>query len=593
MLVNCPCFVINGIRSLSERRAAWLSGALLALMTFAAYAPALRGGFLWDDDRYVSENPLMTVPGGLRRIWSVKQTDQYYPLVYSTFWAERRLWGLDPIGYHVANVMLHILNALLVWLLLRRLGLENAWLAAAIFALHPVHVESVAWISERKNVLSGLFYLLALVSYLNFEETEDRRFYFGAFVLFVLALLSKTVTCTLPAVILLLAWMRGRRVGVRDVARLVPFFVVGAGAGMLTRWVEHASVVGHDWDLSIWQRSMLAGRAAWFYAGKLAWPSRLSFSYERWILDPRDFLQWSWDALWLGGMLLLWLGRKKMGRGPLAGALFFLLTLSPALGFVNVYPQRYSFVADHFQYLGSLGLIAVFAVGASRLAPAAALAALLPVLGFLTWRQAHIYKNLDTLWRDTAAKNPRSVIAHTNLGWDLYIHGRTDDAIAQYRAALEIEPSMPETNMDLGLAYAKNGRDIDAMTQYLKALKYNPQYVATYLYIGDLLLSRGRNREAAAAYASVLWLNPNLPAATYSNAGYALAALGDYPQAIRHLREAIRIDPSFVEAHVRLGDAFAVVGRKAEALAEYRTALKLDPASAEAKAHAAFVLKNS
>jgi hypothetical protein len=338
----------------------WLPAVLLALMTLAAYWPSMRGGFIWDDDRYAA-NPVLEQPGGLTKIWTLQPAaTQYYkefPLVYTTFWLERHAWGLEPLGYHVVNLVLHIANALLVWLLLKRLHVAGAWMAAVIFALHPVQVESVAWISERKNVLSGLFFLLALGGYLRFEDGRARGWYVGALGLFLAALLSKPVTCTLPVILLVLRWQRGLRITRRDVANLLPFFALSVGIGVFTLVVERSSPNPATY-LSVAQRILVAGRALWFYPAELVWPVNLAFSYPRWSVDAQSLAQWSWVVAGLGAGAWVWHTRHRLGRMFVGGLMFYVITISPVIGLVGVYTFRYAFVADHYQYLASIGLIA-------------------------------------------------------------------------------------------------------------------------------------------------------------------------------------------------------------------------------------------
>ncbi len=252
--------------------------ALIAIATIVACAPAVRGGFLWDDDAHVTKPELRSVHG-LYRIWcDVGATQQYYPLVHSAFWVQHKLWGDSPPGYHAVNVALHAGAAVLVLLIVRRLLAERgvawaeagAFLTAAVFALHPVHVESVAWITELKNTLSAVFYLAALLTYLRFDRTRRPGLYWLAAALFVLGLLSKTVTATLPAALLVIFWwQRGQLAWKRDVAPLLPWFVLGAVSGLFTAWVEHNLIgaKGQAFELSAVQRLMLAWRAAAVGAG--------------------------------------------------------------------------------------------------------------------------------------------------------------------------------------------------------------------------------------------------------------------------------------------------------------------------------------
>ncbi len=453
---------------------------LLVAMAAVAYLPATRGGFIWDDDRYVSENPSLTHPAGLRAIWlRPGATDQYYPLVFTTFWIEHRLWGTNPAGYHWVNVVLHGLNAGLLWILLRRLRLPCPWLVAAVFALHPVHVESVAWISERKNVLSGFFYLVAFLAYLRFTAlgTDDEAaaaaapataaggsglgWYAIAFTAFVAALLSKTVTCSLPAVLVLVTWWHRGWPTRREWAALAPMFVVGLALALHTAQMEkqHVGASGPDWAFSSVERCLIAGRALWFYAAKLVWPHPLIFIYERWRIDAGDVSQYLYPLAWAGLIAAVaWPAvrrpRDRAARGPLVAVLVFSGTLVPALGFFNVYPMLFSFVADHFQYLASIPLICLgtAAVDAGvrwlakrassdgRAAGAIVGAVLLVVLGGLTWRQGHAYAGLETLWRDTIAKNPAAWMAHYNLGRLLLDEGRDAEAIACFEQTVAVSP---------------------------------------------------------------------------------------------------------------------------------------------------------
>ncbi len=364
-------------RSMASARAAktssvlktWVCAFVLVLITLLAYQPVWRAGFIWDDDFYVTNNtPLHTVDG-LWGIWFKPGTTiQYYPLVFTSFWAEYHFWGLQPLGYHLVNVLLHALNAILLWRVLQQLKIPGSWWAAAIFALHPVSVESVAWITERKNVLSGFFYLLAVLAYLRFRPLTDResaragdwRYYPLVLALFLCALLSKTVTCSLPAVLLLLVWWKNGRVERRDVLATAPLFVLGVASGFMTTWMEKHSVGanGAEWALSFVQRCLVAGRALWFYTGKLFWPRNLTFIYPHWEINAGVWWQYAFPVAALAVLIALWRVRSRIGRGPLVAVLFFAGTLVPALGFFDVFPFRYSYVADHFQYLACIGLIA-------------------------------------------------------------------------------------------------------------------------------------------------------------------------------------------------------------------------------------------
>ena len=345
--------------------------------------PALRGEFLWDDDYYVSNNRLLESWGGLQQIWfdvigSPRDypLPQYYPMTHTSFWIEYRLWGLNPTGYHVTNVILHAASSLLIWLILRKLAVPGAWLAAAVFAVHPINVESVAWIAERKNVLSGFFFFASIYVYLRYAgviappekpseylslPAERERVYSLALVLFVFALLSKSVTATMPAVVLLIVWWKRGRFTMHEVLKLVPFFALGIAAALLTSYMERHRVgaAGADWDYGLVSRILIAGRAFWFYLSKLVVPYPLVFNYPRW--DPHDtsWYLWIYPLAAVALLATLFALRNRIGRGPVTAMLYYAGTLFPAMGFVNVFPHRYSFVADHFAYLSVVGPIAL------------------------------------------------------------------------------------------------------------------------------------------------------------------------------------------------------------------------------------------
>ena len=445
------------MRSALATRRSWLARAALAAAVIVAYGPALRAGFIWDDDGYVTENQTLLNLEGLAQIWlEPRSLPQYYPLVHTSYWIEYRLWRLEPAGYHAVNVSLHLLVALLLWRVLLRLGVPGPRLAAALFALHPVHVESVAWVTERKNVLSGLFYLSAALVYLRFDPPGDedcRRnpwLYVGAALLFLLALLSKSVTATLPAALGVVYWWHRGTLSLRTAWPLLPLLLLGAASGLYTASLEVSQVgaAGAEWSLPLVERALVAGRAIVFYASKLILPWPLSFNYPRWAIDGSAPWQYAFPVAVLSLSLTLFLARKRIGRGPLAALLFFAVTLFPALGFLNVYPHRYSWVADHFQYLASIGPIALGAAGlalAARALPwpaqAAGLTLLLGTYAMLTFQQSGHYRDPETLWRATLAHNPSSFLAQSNLGNVLLRRGEIVEALPHYRAAVEIRPN--------------------------------------------------------------------------------------------------------------------------------------------------------
>lgn len=585
---------------------------LIVLGTLWAYLPALEAGFVWDDDWYVTNNPHLLTLGGLYKIWfEIGATVQYYPLVFTSFWIEHRLWGLSPFGYHLTNVCLHAVNSLLVWVVLRRLAVPGAWLAAALFAVHPIHVESVAWITERKNVLSGAFYLLSLLAYCRAVDLDRRdggalawRPYLLALAFFILALLSKTVTCTLPVVILIILWWKGRGLSWRSVFLLLPMFAIGLILGLLTAWLErnHVGAIGEDWNLSPLDRVLIASRAVWFYVGKLAWPSEIIFFYPRWVIDATDWKAYIWPALTAATLAVLWIRRRRLGKGPLAAALFFGTTLGPALGFVDVYPMRFSFVANHFAYLASLGPITLAAGLAASALPTASLAGAVALsrreriataalllaagvvvvaLALLTVWNAGAYTSTEALWRDTIAKNPDAWLAHNNLANDLVKGDRHEEAAGHFREALRAKPDYADGYYNLGNTLLALGQVEEAGRQYRKAIELKPTHVEAHNGLGIVLDKQGRPEEALAQFRLALELRPGYMQA-HLNLALLMRKSGNDQEMVEHLRQALFQKPDMADARVDLGLALVRLNRPAEAMPEISEALRLNPASAEA-----------
>ncbi len=589
---------------------ALVGSVLLVLATLAAYAPALPGDVLWDDDQYVSANPLLTAPDGLWRIWThPRESPQYYPLVFTSFWLEARLWGLSTFALHLVNVLLHAANALLLWRLLRRLGVPGAGLAAALFALHPVHVESVAWITERKNVLSGLFYLLSASAYLGFaERRRPFRFprlvgvrYALAFLLFVCALLSKTVTCTLPITLLLVLWWKQGYVGRAEGLRLLPFLGVALIAGAATVLVEKHQVgaVGEDWVLTWPQRFLLANHALWFYAGKLLWPIVLSFNYPRWSIDATEPFPYVFAGLTVAAVALLYGYRRRIGRAPLAALGCFVLGLAPVLGFLNVYYFRYSYVADHFQYHASMGFLALLAALVDhvlgRLRPESGIGSiglrrlglLLPLAcGVLTFRQAGLYTDVETLWHRTLTQNPRSVLAHHNLAL-LLVRGHEDDPQAireaqeHFRALLDINSRCLDAHLNLGTLASRLGRHEEAVEHYRAALNIDPHRSEVLYNLGLELERTGDLDGALENYRACVDLDSTCTPALNA-LGRLYRARSERGKAWDQFQAALRADPKNAPALRNLGILCEDDGRYAEAVEYYQAALSLDPGMAEA-----------
>ena len=509
-------------------------------------------------------------------------------MLHTAFWVEHRLWGDATLGYHLANIFWHATAAFLVALILRRLAIPGAYLAAAIFALHPIQAESVAWISEQKNTLSAVFYLAAMLTYLHFDQTQRTSLYCGAMGLFLLAILSKTVTATLLGGLLVIFWwQRGRLSWKGDVRPLVPFFLLGASGGIITAWWELKinNCVGPRFQFTLLERMLIAGRAIWFHLGKLCWPTKLTFIYPRWQIDAGAWWQYVFP---LGVVALaagLW-SLRRWSRAPLAALLFFAGTLFPVLGFFNLYTFRYSLVANHYQYLASLGVITLAAAGVvgqwnhwrpwPRRAGYGAGLLLLAILAGLTWRQSQMYADVETLYRRTIEQNPDCSLAHNNLGAILQLQGRLDEAMVHCRRAMQIEPGDSGVYVNYGNILADQGRLDDAIASYQKALKLNPHDLMAYNGLGLALVRWGRFDEALSNYRKALEINPR-HVGTLINVGNLLAARGRLNEALAQYREALEIAPGQVEIHNNIGLALAAGGRLDEALEQYQTVLEALP----------------
>jgi tetratricopeptide (TPR) repeat protein len=517
--------------------------------------------------------------------------------------------GDSTTGYHFVNLLLHIGCVVLVLKVLRFLRIPGAELAAIIFALHPVNVETVAWISERKNTLSGFFGLAATLWYLKFDARQDpevllrdsstsfhsvrndetfrsRQAYAFAIGLFVLGLLSKTAIVTLPlAWLAVLWWKRGAISSRRDVVPVIPFVFLSAAAGLVTSWFEYGNMGYRSrvLDLSFLDRCLIAGRAFWFQVGKLFWPSNLTFVYPRWDINVGVWWQYLFPIGVLGLLLLLW-SFRSWSRAPLAGVLVYLFLLLPSLGFLNIYFFLYSFVADHWQYLACLGIITPCASGIVLLAgrfkhwqawlePATTLL-LGGVLFVLTWQQSRMYTDNETLYRTTIARNPACWMAQVNLGNILYKANRIPEAMDLFNQASRIKPAV--AYYSLGNALLEKGRTSEAIDQYGEAIRVNPDYPEARNNLGSALLLTGRTSEAIDEYQEALRINPGY-AEAHNNLGNALVQTGRASEAVEHYKHALRMNPNSVSSHINLGAALGQMGRISEAIEQVRAALRIDP----------------
>ncbi len=597
-----------GRRIFSPRGRALIFAVVLTAVTILAYRPAWHGGFLWDDDDYIIKNELLTARDGWQRIWfSLDSPSQYFPFTYSTFRIEHALWGLNTTGYHWVNLLLHVGNALLVWAVLARLKVPGSWLAAAIFALHPVQVESVAWITERKNVLMGFFFLLTLLAWIAFTDERTRRpwiSYCLALIFYTLALSAKATACTLPAALFLILWLQKKPITMRRLIQIVPFVILGVGMGLLTVWWERyhqGTNRGLFTFLSPTERILVASRAVWFYLSKIFWPSDLTFIYPRWNISSANLLDYVWLLAGIAACAAIYFIRRYVGRSVEVAAVFFVATLTPVLGFIMLFTFRYTFVADHYQYLACIGPIALASAGIVSLSEKFAQyravivsAALLIVggLGILTWRQAATYTDIETLWRTTLARNPECWMAHTNLGLVLIQQDRIDDAITHYRSALQMQPDSWDAEYNLGTALVKRGQVDEGIQHCERAVAMRPTDPDAQVSLGDALLRKGRIDDAMGHYQKAMTEHPDHFLARYGLC-QALLEKGELDGAIQVCQSAVELWPLDPDCHTSLAIALEEKGNPAEALPHYEKALEVSPQSIPTLTNLAWLLATS
>jgi len=573
----------------------WLLGLILVLAVILTYSPVWRAGYVWDDEGLVTTNPCIVGPLGLKEIWTTSAAD-ICPLVLTTFWVEHALWGLVPLPYHLVNILLHAACAVMLWQVLRSLQVSGAWLGAALWALHPVQVESVAWITEMKNTESGLFFLLSIfffVSWLRARDLDGQSRWdwnYGLTLIFAaLAMASKSSTVILPVVLCLCAWWMEGRWQWRNVARVAPIFLMSIAACVLSIWTQSLNLAidpDPQWVRTWPERLVTAGDAVWFYPGKLLWPHPLMTVYPRWQIDAGQWFSYLPLLAVIVVLFILWLKRATWARSCFLVVAYFLLALLPALGLVDNTIFQFSLVFDHFQYLASMGPLMLVGAAMTRWADfiipgrswlqSSLCGGLLLVLGILSWQHSWAYENEETLWTDTLAKNPDSCPVHNNLGIAFLQKGRVDEAIEQCQKALKIKPDYAQAHYNLGNALVQKGQVDEAIAQFQKALKINPNYAQAHYNIGHALLQKGQVSEAIARFQKALKIKPNY-ADAHNNFGEALLQKGQVDEAIAQFQKALGINPHDAKAVSNLGAALAQKGALDEAIEQYQKALKIDP----------------
>ena len=690
---------------------------LIVLPVILLYLPTSHAGFIWDDDQEITANVSLRVgPGhsgwrGLWEIWAGLKSADYFPLKTTMLWIEYQFMGPDAGWYHTVNYILHAIDSVMVWMVLRRLSVPGAWIAGFVFAIHPVHVESVAWIAERKNTLSLLFYLLALLAWFNYEDKRRMRDYIFAMALFVAGLLCKTHLVVFPVVLLLVSWWRngfsglttdqiedeeerffvkttncivggiGVLAGIGAVfylcwltrlyhqdpngeyikstymfktgalapefwllagicilsgivglvegivglrinkllVRSMAFFQVAVLLGALTVWFQYGRAIGDERipHGGMPSRIANAGKASWWYLTKSvapvnpwyempsrpveaeaeamaivydgkkqvdvspAWPVGqfkmwpLITIYPRWRITPPVWYDFIPALMMLALVALLWFKRERWGRTPLFVLAYFLVTLLPVLGFLKMSYMRLTLVADHFQYLSDLSIIAFVCAGGvllyRKLSPSlrpAIIGAATLVIGSYTlysWDRVKIYEGEFTLWADTLMKNPNAWQAHNHMGAVQYMQSSEfrrrgqmpeanrllQEATFNFAESCRLKPENPESHNNLGLGYVSMGRMEEGIAEYRRAIQIRNWEPSMHTNLGNALGQMRRYDEAMEEYKTALKLNPVDPA-THCNLGYVLLQTGHLDDAILELQKALAIDPNMPQARQNL-----------------------------------------
>ncbi len=564
----------------------WSGGLLLIALITAAYARVYHAGFIWDDEQHLTNNPVIVGPLGFADIWT-SASAVYYPLVLTTFSFLHKLFGLTPWPYHALNVAWHIASALLLWRVLEQLRVRGAWVGAALWALHPVMVQSVAWITEMKNTQSAFFYMLAASLLLQSRRSKrPTSLYYCALLSFIAAITSKPSTVMLPLVLGLCLWWKHGRLERRNFVTLAPFLLVSVAASVWTVWEQkyHAGATGAEWVQTPLQRLLISADAVWFYLLKLVWPHPLIFIYPRWNIDPSVWLNYLPIAALIVGATVLYSKRRRLHAVVFAMS-YFVITLFPVLDFFDVYFFRYSFVSDHFQYLASMGPLSLLGAalsrtsehfGAPRFIRLLGATACLAILGTLSFHQTNNYRDLVTLYQATLAENPRCWMADYNLGLALRNRGDLAGAIAHYRRAIESHPDYVEAHYNLGGALIEKGEMAEALTHYRRAIELKPDDADSHNNYGAALRQLGRTNEAKEEFRSALSLRPDYLDASLNLASLLLRA-GRAEEATAQLRESALLQPNNAVVHSALGNALMKTGKAREAAAEFTRTLALDP----------------
>lgn len=575
---------------------------MMACLVIAAYSPSLKGGFLMDDDLLLTENRLIRADDGLYRFWFSADPADYWPLTSTTLWLEWRLWGMNPTGYRITNLLLHIACSLLLWRVLWKLSIPGAYLGALLFAIHPVNVESVTWIAQRKNLLAMLFFLLSALWYLKADSQPQRlgRWHGLSLGAFVLGMLSKGSVAIFPVALLLMAWWRRGRILAVDVLRSAPFFAIAAALTAVNIWFQTHGSGQIIRDAGWAERIAAAGAVVWFYLFKALMPVGLMFIYPQWHVQV-DQVRWWLPLASVTGvtLLLIWQRQSRLGGAMLFAWAFFCVALIPVMGLVDVGFMQYSLVADHYQHIALIAVVALAGTGwslwrRSAFMPVRASAwfsavVVVAAATLLSWRHSRLYADPMTLYAATVEKNPNCWVAHNNLGALLTRSAKAYAAIEHFRKALLLRPVYPEAHYNYAMALIQLNRFEEAIEHFQKALECRSDYPQAHNGLGVALARMGRLKDALVHLEQAVKLWPEFAQAR-NNLANTLAGLGRTAEAIEQYEQALRDGPDYAETHNNLGAVLRQVGQTGKAVEHFRQAIAIDSDYADAHYNLALTL---
>jgi tetratricopeptide (TPR) repeat protein len=603
----------NNATDILKKKHFYIICLFLVVATLAVYWQVLDNDFvIYDDDVYVTENTHVhkgVTFDSLTWAFTSSNATNWHPLTWISHMIDCQLYGLNSRGHHLTSLLFHVANTLLLLLILARMtgALWQSSFVAALFALHPLHVESVAWVAERKDVLSTFFMMLTIWAYILYVKKGKVKRYLLVVLFFMLGLMSKPMLVTLPFILLMLDfWPLGRLCLLHDtrnvvtgqhtnerpdifrlVLEKVPFFALAVGSSVVTFIVqERGGAMQLVETYSIQTRIINPFVAYTEYMLNMIWPVKLAVLYPH---PGNSLLLWKGVAAGLALVLITILVIRKARKIPYlaVGWLWYVVTLIPVIGIVQVGPQA---MADRYTYITLIGLFVIIAWGAKDLLSkwlhrkiwlGTLAAIILPVLIVLTWKQVQYWENSITLFKHTLKHTSNNFVIRNNLGIVLRKQGRTEEAIKHYFQALRSNPDYALAHYNLGNAYAEQGKTKKAIEAFKQAIRINPDYAQAHYNLGVAYAGSGKYKKAIEIFLQAIRVNPDNVQA-HSNLGAAYAGSGKYKEAIEAFLQALRIDPDYALVHNNLGIAYGVLGKYKEATEAFNQAIRINPDDAEA-----------